>query len=176
MGTREEIQQIEAQINLLSEQVHQTFALRDLSTENWARWQRACLEFNAFDHALLQLWKPDVLHEIAGTRGQWREIAFQFLELDPWFFRSGYLKGKIARAFKAAALAPDEIERLSRILLAIVDSHPRQEFREFCRLAVRVLSPGLVEELSSRAKGSDPGIRARATRMLSSLERHGHVV
>jgi hypothetical protein len=53
---------------------------------------------------MFDLWKPEVLRQVR-VAGAAREAALVFLEADPWFFRSGYLKERLLRAIKGAQLA-----------------------------------------------------------------------
>jgi len=123
-----------------------------------------------------QLGQPSILRDIRTGSGRWRDDALVFLEVDPWFFRSGYLKEKIVRALKQADLTMSEIERVNGILVTVVDSRKRREFREFCRLAVKVATPTLVAQLSQRETAPDAGVRSRAATMLSYIRKHRDVV
>jgi len=176
MITPEDIRQAEARTNFLHERIDEAFAVRDRSDDHWRHWENACSEFHAYKPTLFQLGEPAVLNDITAGSGPWRSAALLFLELDPWFFRSGYLKGKVARALKRARLQPEEVDRINGILVAAVDSRNRQEFREFCRLAVRTATARLVDDLGQRQTVADGAVRARAAQMLSYIERHSHAV
>jgi hypothetical protein len=96
-----------------------------------------------------------------------------FLEVDPWFFRSGYLKQKLLRALKGAVLTPDEVVRLTDVFLVVVDSRDRREFKEYCRLAAKVGATELRNGLTARLEASDEQVRRRAIEMLHYLDEHG---
>jgi hypothetical protein len=176
MTTREEIRGVESQVNALHRRIHETFATREKSRDHWERWEAACRDYHAYKNPTEQLGQPSILRDIRTGMGRWRDDALVFLEVDPWFFRSGYLKEKIVRALKQADLTMSEIERVNGILVTVVDSRKRREFREFCRLAVKVATPTLVAQLSQRETAPDAGVRSRAATMLSYIRKHRDVV
>ena len=88
--------------------------------------------------------------------------AVEFLEADPWFFRSGYTKAELIRCIGRLELPSATADRLRRVVLAAVDGRDRREFRRYCRLARKVDSPGLREDLTRRLQRDDPAVRRRA--------------
>jgi len=99
------------------------------------------------------------------------ELAIQFLEADPWFFRSGYIKETFLRRLRYAALTEAQRARLRDVLLRIVDSRGGREFREYCKLA-KVLQTGeLREKLETRTGSDDETVAQRARSMLAYLDR-----
>ena len=55
-----------------------------------------------------------------------------FLEADPWFYRTGYIKSKLIRYIKRPMLTPEYIKRLQRVVLAVVDKRDDRDFRAYC--------------------------------------------
>jgi len=105
------------------------------------------------------------------TRGEAKgvESAIRFLEADPWFHRSGYLKEKLIRHIKPPMLTPNFTARLQNVVLAMVERRNGQEFRAFCRLACKVDAPALREQLTRRLTDGDPDTRRRARWVLEAL-------
>jgi hypothetical protein len=101
------------------------------------------------------------------------ETAVNFLDADPWFQRSGYIKAELIRHISRIEIPQAITERLRAVVLAIVDRRDRREFRQYCRLARKVDSPELREELSLRLQDDDPAVRRRARWALDALERPG---
>jgi len=99
------------------------------------------------------------------------EMAMAFLEADPWFFRSGYVKAAILRRLTRLSLTPRAVARLNRVVLAAVDGRDRREFRRYCRLAAAVATPRVSAALQERLASSDAGVRRRAEWMLATIER-----
>lgn len=98
------------------------------------------------------------------------EMAIEFLEADPWFFRSGYIKANLARFLKHVPLSKQQVRRLEKVLLKIVDERNTQEFRNYCRLARIVATPALIEALKERLTDERDHRRLRATWMLFAIE------
>ncbi len=98
------------------------------------------------------------------------EMAIEFLEADPWFFRSGYIKANLARFLKHVPLSNRQVRRLEKVLLKIVDERNTQEFRNYCRLARVVATPALTEALKERLTDEKLHCRLRATWMLFAIE------
>ena len=98
------------------------------------------------------------------------EMAIEFLEADPWFFRSGYIKAKLARFLKHVTLSNQQVRRLEKVLLKIVDERNTQEFRNYSRLARMIATPALIEALKERLADERLLCRLRATWMLSTIE------
>jgi hypothetical protein len=169
--TIDEIRRVEAEYSALNDRFHESVTHRDDSTKARDEWQRACEAFHKYDHPVFRLWDKDVLAEVKSRPGDWRNAALLFLEADPWFFRSGYLKTKIVRALKQADLRPREIERVQSILINAVDRRDRREYVEYCRLAQKYGASVLAAELEQRAGSSDVRLASRARQMLESLAR-----
>jgi hypothetical protein len=98
------------------------------------------------------------------------ETAIEFLEADPWFDGSGYVKEDLIRFVKRLPLDPEQSARLRQVVLNVVDGRDRREFRHYCRLALWVFDSELVQELETRSRSPDKGIGRRATWMLEMLD------
>ena len=101
------------------------------------------------------------------------EMTVTFLEADPYFFRSGYIKQYILRYVRGYQLSDEYMARLERVLLHAIDSHYCREFREYRKLAHRIDSLHLRSQLQARVQGDDPDIQNRAGWILSWLEELG---
>jgi hypothetical protein len=171
--TEGEIRRAEREINALYERVHETVRQRARSAAQKREWQDACRAFHSYRASAFNLWRAEVLEQVRAGGESERSDALLLLEVDPWFFRSGYLKQKLLRALKNAHLAPQEVARLEGICLAVVDGRPRREFREYCRVAARVGTARLKAGLMARLATSDTGVRQRTDEMLRYLLEHG---
>lgn len=96
--------------------------------------------------------------------------AVDFLESDPWFHGSGYIKANLIKFINRQELKPEWSKRLQKVVLAAVDREDRREFRSYCRLACKVNSGQLRNELSRRLEDEDEGVRRRARWMLDYLK------
>lgn len=98
------------------------------------------------------------------------EGAVSFLEADPWFYRTGYIKSKLIRYIKQPLLTPNYVKRLQQVVLSVVDKRDDRNFRDYCRLARKVDSPELREGLTRRLTHTDTNVRRRAKWVLEALE------
>jgi hypothetical protein len=88
------------------------------------------------------------------------EIAVAFLEADPYVFGSGCVKEDFIHALKHMDLPPSALQRLQRVVLSVVDTRDGREFRDYCRLARRVNSPALREQLRQRLTRARPSAQS----------------
>jgi hypothetical protein len=150
-----------AELRALNQAIWSAFARRSRSPADCRVWQAACWRFR---EARDRLAFPGGL-----TRGMVRlaegdptsiETSIRFLEADPWFFRSGYIKADIIRHLRRVPLSPAQIARLRRVILARVASRDTREFRWYCRLARLVADPDFRQEIE-RLSGSPVAAIAR---------------
>jgi hypothetical protein len=100
------------------------------------------------------------------------ETLVRFLEADVYCHRSGYAKADAIRFLTRAPLSDDVIDRLRSVVLAVVDSYDRREFRSYIRLARRVDSDDLrqaLRERRDRGISGDPRTVQHARFMLEEL-------
>lgn len=159
--TREIILEVERKMNELHRRVHETHAVRHRGKTGFQDWEVACREWHAFRPATAGLWLPGFRQSVRAGDAIAMEEAILFLEVDPWFFGSGYLKERLIRWLKAAPLGERECVRLRNVVWNVARGRNRREFRNFCWLGARVSSPDFLahleqvsheENLSSRGK------------------------
>ena len=168
--TPDDIRHAERRINALHDAIYESLPFRTKSEAHRKKWEDACRAFHAFRHPIFEFHDPEVRRKVRSGIEPWRSDALLFLEVDPWFFRSGYLKERLLRALKGADLNSEECDRLNRVLVAVVDSRERREFRDYCRLAAKVATTALRAELQLRVASQDERLRRRAIEMLRYLD------
>ena len=99
------------------------------------------------------------------------DAAIEFLEADPWCFRSGYAKGRLMRHLAQVEPTPDQVARLVNIVLHVVDRGGRPEFRDATRLARKIGGAELRTQLRQRLHGTDTPVARRALFALLDLRR-----
>lgn len=84
------------------------------------------------------------------------ESAVQFLEADPMFFRSGYIKEEfLEHLSRGIPLNDDQKKRLQQVfLLRVRERRTRREFRRYCRLAPAVSDPSFEKQIAKLAGSS----------------------
>jgi len=108
----EEIRQLHARIK-------ETFRLRNRSPEGLQNWQRACEAFHSRYEALaFPGGYGNALERIAASEPEAIDAALCFLEVRPFFFRSGYMFKDILRKVKRASLSKEQATRLTSIASA----------------------------------------------------------
>lgn len=96
--------------------------------------------------------------------------AIIYLEADPYFFRSGYIKAKVAHMLKHVPLTKQQTYQLQQILLASLNKKYRREFREYCRLARVVADELFINELQKLLNQSNAVyVKQRAQQMLDII-------
>ena len=104
-----------------------------------------------------------------GSRADLEEVI-HFLEADPGFKGSDVLKTIALRRLKYVPLEPDEVERLRRVVLNIVDRRDGSDFRDYCGLARHLMTPGFRREVEARTTSIDSAIARHAEWVISALD------
>lgn len=82
------------------------------------------------------------------------EEAIEFLEADPWFNCSGYVKEEIVRRLKQATLTGRQRHRLTYVVLGSITKGTRRLSRHLARLAPIVDSPSFRKRVESLSESS----------------------
>jgi hypothetical protein len=107
-----------AEIDRLHHRIHETVKRRGDSEELRQEWTRACQEFHArYDELCIPGgWDDGFLNRILAGDPSTIEIALCFLEVRPYFFRSGYHWKTILQKCKRAPMSGEQAERFARLL------------------------------------------------------------
>lgn len=97
------------------------------------------------------------------------EDAICFLEVDPWFFRSGYIKERILHLLKRCHLTARQRERLQQCIVRSVEGGSRRVFARYARLGGVHASNALMTAIESRLDSADPEVRRRASHVLAVI-------
>lgn len=98
------------------------------------------------------------------------ELLIEFLEADPYYFRSGYLKADVLRWLGRIPLDEAQKGRLRTVVLNVIPLGWRREFRRYCAFAKRLDSPTFRHDLAALAASKDTDTSNRARRMLNALD------
>lgn len=99
------------------------------------------------------------------------ENAICFLEANPYFIRSGYIKEEIITKLKKIKLTKDQSSRLRKVVLNIVDNHYCREFRYYCKLAREIKTKEFLKDIRERMKSKDKDRAKRAKWMYEYLKK-----
>ena len=158
-----------AELNRLHKLVHESGELRwrTQKAEDIAHWEnavRAWKEYSGFgeDTKFYFFERIDFLSALASGDADAKESAIKFLEFDPYYYRSGYIKSKLLVRLKQLKLNASEIKRLQKVVCnAILSPLPKREFKYYARLLKNVGTPEFRKELQNLSVPSVPYLKAR---------------
>ena len=105
------------ELRRLNSRIDETVRLRDRSPEDHRNWELACQAFHSrYDALAFPGGYTGALERIAAGEPSAIEAALCFLEVRPYFFRSGYMYKDILRKTKHAALSKPQAARLASIV------------------------------------------------------------
>jgi hypothetical protein len=140
-------------------------------------YHAACAAFHAqYDSLAFPGGLADGLRKLRACDRSTVETVIDFLEEDPRFFRSGYIKETMLRRLKACPLLDRQKRRLVRLVIRSMDGGGRREFQGYSRLAPVVLSDGLLESVRVRLTSNDAEVARRAALILRVLKSQGTAV
>jgi hypothetical protein len=107
-----------AELNRLHRRIHETVKRRDENEKQREKWSQACAEFHARYNQLCLPggWDTGFLDRLLSGDPDAVEVALCFLEVRPYFFRSGYHWKVILQKCKRATLTGEQAERFSVLL------------------------------------------------------------
>ena len=162
-------------VNEANAEVHAAFKevtnRNDGSDPRTQRWLRA---IEAFRAAYARVY-PDTLRQLDQGAKPVSEIdtadMLDFLEADPFFARSGYMKERLLTELKRRKLNQYEIGRLQAIIVSVVQKPDnRREFLRYCRAAANVNDERFRSKLIALEQSDDPRVSQRANWMLAGLD------
>lgn len=111
------IERNSAEAARLHGRIHETFAKRDVSPEKRGEWKQACEVFHRrYDELAFPGGYDGALDRLVAGDQETMEAAICFLEMRPYFFRSGYVFDALLRKAKHAPLSPGQLSRLQVVV------------------------------------------------------------
>lgn len=162
------IRHTEARLNALKAAITETYRTRDTSPTHREKWKRACDNYHSFETPI------DDLLEACETQGiahfaDLRAFAFAYVEVDPYFFRSGYIMEYLLRQIKRLEFTEPEKTILRTTILKRIDQGARREFRYLCRTLPKIKTKKFEATLHDRTAAKSKAIRDRAEIAISYL-------
>ena len=106
------IKDSEKRINHLHSRIHETYKSRDKNEHKFREWQAACEEFHScFNDLAFPGGLEGAFNRILEGDPITIEAALCFIEVRPYFFRSGYLYKDLLRKLAKASLKDSETAR-----------------------------------------------------------------
>ena len=139
-----------AELNRLHKLVHELSDVRwrtgkaeDITC--WENSVRAWKEFSGFGYPETKFYffeNQTFLTGLSSGETDAKESAIKFLEFDPYYYRSGYIKSKLLVRLKQLKLNASEIKRLQKVVCnAILSPLPKSEFKYYARLLKNIGTP-----------------------------------
>jgi hypothetical protein len=154
----------------LKEDIDTSFAQRELDDARRLSWAEACHRFqDSFDKLAFPGGLDREMRMLRKEDPEAVEMAVRFLEADPWFFRSGYIKEELLDRLRQVALTDDQQERLRSVILEQIESGGGREFRRYCHLARLLDAPAFREVVLKLAGSQDSRVARRARWVLTAL-------
>ena len=159
-----------AELNRMHKLIHELSERRWHSgkSEDIERWEKAVKdwkEFSGFGYPETKFYffeSRDFLSALASGDADAKESAIRFLEFDPYYYRSGYIKSKLLVRLKNIKLSASEVKRLQKVICnAIVSQQPKCEFKYYARLLKNVGTPEFRQKLQALPVPGLPYLKAR---------------
>lgn len=125
---RKQIAENAVEINRLHSRIHETFRRREDSDQALREWKEACQELHS-RYGQLCLpggWDQRFFERVVAGDDAAVELALCFLEVRPYFIRSGYLWKDILRKCKRAPMTGEHAERFKLLLMNYNEWKQRQ--------------------------------------------------
>ena len=155
------IEHHEKQSNQLHAALFKAFKRKDISDHAYKDWQnaaKACRDFGTeIDDLVIQTQNPDTI-----ITPLLRDFIFSYFEVDPFYFRSGYMMERMVRRAKKLALTEAEKQIIQTLLLKRIDTKALRNFRDICRLIPMIETEGFCNEINKRRSFDDQSVRHRA--------------
>lgn len=159
-----------ARLRAMNEEINRAFLARRGGPEHVA----AAKAFSEnFDHLALPGGLQRGLDKLKQADPEAIEIAIQFLEEDPSFFRSGYIKEDLVRCLKRVALSQRQRVRIAAIVSRSIRQGPRRLAGHIAKLAPVASSPSFLDAIESQTRSDNGEIRRRSAHVLWVLKSHG---
>jgi len=137
-----------AELEKLNERMHKFSRRRREGPEATAAWREAAQTFHAnYDRLAFPGGLAREFERLRSGDQEAIELAVQYLEANPWYFRSGYHKAEILKFLKRHPLTQEQCARLRKVILDRVRGMPVREMRAYGRLAPRVTNEQFEAEI-----------------------------
>lgn len=112
MSFKSQIQQNARVIAQLHQRINETFAHRDDNDQGRLLWKDACSEFhNKFNELAFLGGTSDIRERLRTGDEEAIEYALDFIEVRPYFFRSGYMYKDFLRVLRNCPLSEAQRKR-----------------------------------------------------------------
>jgi hypothetical protein len=175
IAEEKKLQDIKFRINYFHErsvEIDTKLSRKNIKNEkDYSEYQKAVDEF----HSIKTIWEyfneNNAFTHIKNGHYDWISQGILYLEVDPYYFRSGYFKEEILEALKSAPLTSDFKTRIQKLMIAIIKKCFRRELKYYGKLAKAVSDDTFVEQIRFLMSGEafSPDVIERAKYIYSFL-------
>ena len=106
-----------ATLRHLNQRINETFARRGEGQKQFDAWSDACAEFHyRYDDLAFPGGYATAIASLEASDPGTIDVALCFVELRPYFFRSGYMYTLLMRRLKKCALSPEQAARYAAVV------------------------------------------------------------
>ena len=142
-------------------------------------WQQACQNYNSIkskiDTLVQQAYRTKNYTDEKFKNNNLLEFIITYLEVDPWYPNSGYIKQYMLRKIKRMTFTPQQLIRLKIVLEDAVEQRPHMEFKSYCSLAHVIADQELIDHLNKILEQPASCKRNRAQLMLGYMPHSNHL-
>jgi len=139
----------------LQARIHSTFLSRAVSEEHWSQWKDACAECHQRFDMLVFPGGGKMLLRVRENDPVALEAAVRFLAIDPYHFRSGYIKEYLWKWLLHCKLSRSARGRLEQAALGYLDRRITREFWIMCKAMAQLGRTEFWLKVSERALKAD---------------------
>ena len=151
----------EKDVNRLHDAVHETFKHRDKSKSHRETWIKAAAQYRNH-HSSIDDWIKDIERSEIFDWEDARDFTFQYFNVDPVYFGSGYTKEMLVRKVKKCELTRQEAETLRTLIVRRIQSGGQRDFKQFCKLIPKIQNTTFLDEVHTLANAKDKNVSSRA--------------
>ena len=142
---------------------------RRQSKEDHIAWKDACTAWNGHRSILNTFENDDALNRLEDGDPDLLDLAIAFVEVNPFYFRSGYLKKRLFRRLKHLKLTDTQRRRILMGILSAIRSQQGNGWKDFCSLATAFADSDFISSVSRFAEDADSHVVRRANLLLKYL-------
>jgi len=131
----------------LHTEVYRTYELRESGQKGYSEWSSACSAYHSHTSPLDIFWTKHFTKAVRNGNRPAIENLITFLQVDPIYNNSGYLKERLLRLIKNAPRSKSDDRRLLGVIWNRACGPDRREFKHYCRLATKITTPDFKKQV-----------------------------
>lgn len=155
------IRRHETEMKALHTALGEAFKVREQSSSRREDWLRLASQFRGYRSAVDD-WMELIKEADSIDWANGRETVFDDLEVDPFYFRSGYTKEMLVKFVKRLELTETERMTIRKLIIRRIEEGGKREFRRLCQLIPKIQTPEFKTQLRELSLHENQRIVLRA--------------